>query len=44
MSNTTTTEVRRGNPPRAITPERPPVAAFRSDKITDEHLARLAIV
>jgi DNA invertase Pin-like site-specific DNA recombinase len=44
MSNSTTTAVRRGNPPRAITPQRPPVAALRSEKITDEHLVRLAIV
>lgn len=44
MSNTTTAEVRRGNPPLTITSERPRVAALRSDKITEEHLQRLAIV
>ena len=44
MSNTAT-EARRGNAPRTIiTSERPPLAALRSDKITDEHLTRLAIV
>src|SRR5215208_698697 len=44
MSNTTTTEVRRGNASRTIRPERPRVTAQRSDKIADEHLQRLAIV
>ena len=44
MSNTTTAELRRGNATRTITPERPRVTALRSEKISDEHLQRLAIV
>jgi DNA invertase Pin-like site-specific DNA recombinase len=44
MSSTTTAEVGRGSTPLTIKSERPRVAPLRSEKITDEHLQRRAIV